>query len=115
MRQKLEELERELFSDYEEASVVGLSESTNFDREWADTIENLLFEDSPVHSPTESTNLRVYSDSTLDYPTIPAIPPQAGKEENSSFLYQTSSSNQEPDSSSTQQEMDLDEDISYII
>lgn len=112
MRQKLEELERELFSDYEEASVVSLSQSTNFDREWADTIENLLFDDSPVHSPTESTNLRVYSDSTLDYPTIPAIPTQAGNEENSSFLYQTSSSNQEPDSSSTQQEMDLDEDIS---
>ncbi|GLJ55792.1 hypothetical protein SUGI_1198010 [Cryptomeria japonica] len=111
MRQKLQELERELFSDYEEASVVSLSQSTNFDREWADTIENLLFEDSPVHSPTESTNLRVYSDSTLDYPTVRAFPPQAGSEEHSSFLYQTSSSNQEIYTSTIQQEMDLDEGI----
>uniref|UniRef100_A0A0D6R702 Uncharacterized protein n=1 Tax=Araucaria cunninghamii TaxID=56994 RepID=A0A0D6R702_ARACU len=109
IRQKLQELERELFSDYEEASVISSAQSSYLDREWADTIENFLFEDPPVHSPTESANLKAYSDVTTDYPAVLPITPQTVSEEQSSLMFQTSSSQQESCTSIIQQDVDMDE------
>lgn len=73
IRQWLQELERELFSDIDEASIISPAQSTYIDREWADTIENLLYEDSPMHSPMESTTLKDYSNGSIDYSSVANI------------------------------------------
>jgi len=61
------------FSDMGETSITSPAQSTYIDREWADTLENLLYEDSPMHSPMESTTLKDDSNGSIDYSTVTSI------------------------------------------
>eukprot|EP01018_Ginkgo_biloba_P012429 Gb_30494 [translate_table: standard] len=90
IRQRLQELERELLSDSDEVSAISPEQSSYLDREWADTIENLLFEDCPSNSPMESTNSTIYNGNEA-YPTIPPVRPQTGNKERSFSALQTNS------------------------
>lgn len=100
IRQWLQELERELFSDTDEASTISPQQSTYLDREWADTIENLLYEDTPMHSPTESTTLKDYSNGSIDYSNVANIA-------DSCSVSQTNSLHQEAYALTSQQQVNV--------
>eukprot|EP00252_Welwitschia_mirabilis_P017257 TRINITY_DN3825_c0_g1_i1.p1 TRINITY_DN3825_c0_g1~~TRINITY_DN3825_c0_g1_i1.p1 ORF type:complete len:686 (-),score=134.32 TRINITY_DN3825_c0_g1_i1:6-2063(-) len=103
IRQRLQELERELFTD-DESSI--LSSIQDFGKEWTDNIEGYVLEDLIVHSPMESTNERGYSncDKNCQHPTNATV--QAGSEEHSTCQSQSGPPSQEAQIPSDTKELD---------
>lgn len=102
IRHKLQELERELLSDNDDAFVVSAlspEQSSHLDREWVDTIQNLLSEEAVLHS-TISGESQGYHNSNKENPTSQASRSQL-EDQKHSF-----SSQPEPKTSATQPRID---------
>lgn len=102
IRHKLQELERELLSDNDDAFIVSAlspEQSSHLDREWVDTIQNLLSEEAVLH-PTISGESQGYHNSNKENPASQASRSQL-EDQKHSF-----SSQQEPKTSATQPRID---------
>lgn len=104
MRHKLQELERELLSDSDDAfnvSALSPEQSSQLDREWIDTIQNLLSEEAVLH-PTISGESQGYHNSNKENPTSQASRSQLEDQKHSFSI----SSQQQPKTSATQPRVD---------
>lgn len=102
IRHKLQELERELLSDNDDAFIVSAlspEQSSHLDREWVDTIQNLLSEEAVLLS-TISGESQGYHNSNKENPTSQASRSQP-EDQKHSF-----SSQPEPKTSATQPRID---------
>eukprot|EP01018_Ginkgo_biloba_P018564 Gb_07573 [translate_table: standard] len=96
IKHRLQELERELLSDNDDAalaSAISPEESSNLDQEWADTIQNILFEESVLPPPTFSGETWDHPDSYKKRPTSqPSVPQPENQDHPFSFQHEKTTS-----------------------